>query len=153
MAMNQSYRTIVKLNGSEEETLRLLTHYAGFVAEVFSSRSAQDLLECTVRSVLDATRAHSVVACLLDAGGNLMMSYGLDENNTLLHTQMEYPEPLIQQVRLWGEPLILSGTDPAELEQLGTTLRERGVVALVGIPLSREKSRHRRPMLRSGNDS
>jgi diguanylate cyclase (GGDEF)-like protein len=112
-----------------------LTRFYDFGSRILAATTFSQALELTAKFALMATTAHSAIIYLIDADGRITLSHGIDNaGREILDESIPLPESLIQEILTGGSPRVLVADElaiPAERE----TLREKGVVTLVGLPL------------------
>lgn len=112
-----------------------LTRLYDFGSRILTASTFSQALELTARFALLATTAHSVMIHLIDSEGKVEQSYGLDGAGQEIREE-DHPclETEIREICASGKPGIYHSED---LERISGShcMQERGIVALIGLPL------------------
>ena len=114
----------------------LLAGLNEFSGRILTSETVQQAVDWTVRSVLEATRAHSVALFLFDNEGENILNFGqVSDSQGLKEDFSACIQGAMRRVQTSGSPLVISGSVPGDQEFIHLVSNESGIKSLVGIPI------------------
>ena len=114
----------------------LLAGLNEFSGRILTSETVQQAVDWTIRSVLEATRAHSVALFLFDNEGENVLNFGqVSDGQELKEDLSACIQGVVRRVRTSGSPLVIPGSAPGDQEFIHPISNESGIKSLVGIPL------------------
>ncbi|MFZ6031571.1 MAG: diguanylate cyclase [Chloroflexota bacterium] len=122
--------------GPENTEITQLDWFTEFCTQLDACRTLQPVFELAVKYIRHAFQVDRVTLHFSERGEELQLRYGLTADGSLITdetwSQLDGLGRLIQQA---AQPVVISGAEPDDRLKLGKFLRQRGVVALVALPL------------------
>lgn len=114
----------------------LLASLNGFSGRILTSETVQQAVDWTVKSVLEATRAHSVALFLFDNEGENILNFGQVSNGQELKEDFSARiQGVMRRVQTSGSLLVIPGNAPGDQEFIQPESNEPGIKSLMGLPL------------------
>ena len=114
----------------------LLAGLNEFSGRILTSETVQQAVDWTVRSVLEATRAHSVALFLFDSEGENILNFGqVSDGQELKEDFSACIQGAMRRVQTSGSPLVIPGSAPGDQEFIHLVSNESRIKSLVGIPV------------------